>query len=121
MNKTSKKKPLICTVNRKTWARGNKVPDDNQSLLNQNGTRCCLGFLAKKCDVPDTSIEEVGMPYDLDSDEYMMFPHVEDAHYSIWNKFANINDDKVLSEEEREEKLRQLAKENGFRFRFVGE
>ncbi len=123
MNKTNKK-PLICTIDRSEWARGKKVPKDSQSLLNEDGTKCCLGFLALKCQVPDDKIQDVGMPYDLCPFEYNKLPILNDdgkvhGPYDGWNKFANINDDADILDKDREAKLRQLAKDNGFRFRFV--
>lgn len=41
------------TVVRSKWLRGKASCNVPSSLLNEEGHRCCLGFLAKSCKVPD--------------------------------------------------------------------
>lgn len=36
-----------------------------------------------------------------------------------WTKFSSINDDKLITEKEREQRLQEYAKLNGFEFQFV--
>jgi hypothetical protein len=121
-------KPLTCTVNRATWARGKiNVPDDMRSggqmnhLLNGDNTRCCLGFLGAARGVPDEFMLDTAMPDNLPPEDFAKYPSLEKTGNRMrWNIFAALNDDPNLSEVDREAKLRNTAKENGFRFRFTG-
>jgi hypothetical protein len=103
-----KKKVLVCTVNRKTWARGNKnMPAEEDEfgeknhLLNEIGSRCCLGFLGQNCSVSDEVMLNTTMPGYLPPEEYSKYPTL-DAPYSNWEDFAAINDNPNLTEAERE-------------------
>jgi hypothetical protein len=121
----TKKKILVCTVNRKTWARGKKnMPAEEDEfgeknhLLNEIGSRCCLGFLGQNCSVSDEVMLNTTMPGYLPPEEYSKYPTLH-APY-CWESFAALNDDTNLTEAEREQQLRDKAQANGFRFRFVG-
>jgi hypothetical protein len=118
MTKSSKKtdKPLVCTIDRAEWARGDT--GTAPALLNNFGNFCCLGFLGKKCGLSEESMEDVFMPYDLSDDLRNKYPSLSN---SVWDNFAIINDDPKLSDFQREKQLRELAKKHGFRFRFTGE
>jgi hypothetical protein len=120
----SNKEPLVCIVDRKTWARGTQVPaeaaddDEKNHLLNSDGTRCCLGFLGKCVGVSDEDMLETALPDNLSIVDFHKYPDVPDI---IWGCFARANDSLSLTEEERESNIQALAKEYGFEFQFVGE
>jgi hypothetical protein len=116
MNKQNKTdKPMVCTINRKDWARGG---EDEAALLNNWGNFCCLGFLGLTCGVEEQDLQDVQMPYDLSRGDRTKYPELPN---SVWDEFAVINDDKHISDRKREKQLRELAKKHGFRFRFTGE
>lgn len=109
-------KLLTCTVNRKTWVRGKNVMQKGMSaLLNEAGNMCCLGHLGIACGVPKDKLLYKVHPDNLPPTEASKYPYV-----SGWAKFMAVNDDYDTSDAEKEKKLRELAKENGFRFRFTG-
>ena len=115
MNKTSKEKRLVCTVNRRTWARGDK--NGPSRLLNQGGYMCCLGFLSLACQVPKEMLLNHLVPsYNSLGVELNKLPRLKEG----WWLFVEANDDSRLSDLEREKRLKELAKENGFSFRFAG-
>jgi hypothetical protein len=120
---TSKdKEPLVCTVNRKTWARGKKgdidggIDTDAGLLVNANGSKCCLGFLGCQLDIPVEKLR-LPMPNLLSPEDFDKYPILSHGN---WYSFAEINDDSIMSDEQREELLQELAEKNGFRFRFTG-
>ncbi len=65
------------TVKRSKWARGNPT----NHLLNKDGTRCCLGFLAQACNIPDECIQDVCYP-----GEDMDLPGDDTDYNALWPK-----------------------------------
>jgi hypothetical protein len=115
MKKTSKKKRLVCIVDRKTWMRGRK--GDGLMLVNQDGTKCCLGFLGEACGVPSEQLHHP-MPFYLSPADQDKYPSMTDVRN--WYVFAVVNDDLDMTDPEREHKLQELAEKMGFTFKFVG-
>jgi hypothetical protein len=113
MKKTTKEKRLVCTVDRKTWVRGNK--GGISALLNEEGNMCCLGFLGETCGVPRKLLLRTAVPDSLSPVQQKKFPKV-----SAWEAFVEVNDHIHTSDAEKEALLKTLAKANGFSFRFVG-
>lgn len=107
---------IVCTVKRATWARGGKGGESR--LLNNQGNFCCLGFLGKICGIPEPKLLGASMPYStfLSFEEKEKYPAV--PYQYVWDNFASINDDKSLTDEVREQQLKQLAEDNGFTFVF---
>lgn len=123
---TKKTKILICTIDRSKWARGNKnVPEEKASdgernhLLNEMGSRCCLGFLGKCVGVSDEVLLNTALPISLPTEDNNKYPELSHDRY-CWEDFSAINDDPTITEAQREQQLRDKAQANGFRFRFVG-
>jgi hypothetical protein len=123
---TKKTKILICTIDRATWARGNKNvpaekgPDfEKNHLLNNTGSRCCLGFLGKCVGVSDEVLLNTALPSSLPIEDRDKYPTLEHNRY-CWEDFSALNDNPTITEAEREQQLRDKAQANGFRFRFVG-
>lgn len=117
--KKKNKKPLVCVIDRALWARGGVQGNQGHgstSLLNSNGTMCCLGFLGETCGVSREKLINTSLPESLPAEDLKLFPRV---HNKDWGPFIGANDTRALSEAYRESKLRALAKKNGFRFRFV--
>ncbi|SRR5258708_23649928 len=103
------------TVSRKKWFRG-KGPSASK-LRRHDGAQCCLGYAARCLSIRAKDILNINMPYDLELELANKFPHLNDT--TEWGMFARINDDMTITNLERETKLKALAKENGFRFKFV--
>jgi hypothetical protein len=66
--------------------------------------------------VPDEMMLNTAMPDRLPAGEDSKYPDLPDGVY--WTAFSATNDAHI-SEEEREQQLRQLAKDSGFQFRFI--
>jgi hypothetical protein len=109
-----KDKVLTCTIDRNLWHRGDG--DEGAALMNKFNNFCCLGFLGAKVGVPEEAMENTLMPHDLPFEFRTKYPNIADRE---WDAFALINDDEEITDSEREQQLRALAKKHGFRFRFV--
>jgi hypothetical protein len=106
-------------IDRQKWGTG--------ALKNEDGTMCCLGFLSEACgygdqlrhiDVKGIDHGSVGLPNPLWIDVPPVF---RDGHISeIATKAARINDSDRL-QDEKEEALFTLFKNNGIKLSFVGE
>lgn len=113
------------TVHRPTWLRG-QDPDNLTSALYTYGKRCCLGFLGAACGYSDTDLDEVPGPSDTVADiEKNLWPEVLLKPNEKWSEenddwtsavvdsklckdMMNVNDDKNISDAEREVKLTTL-------------
>ena len=123
------------TINRKYWARGNGT-DVSNHLLNRNGTRCCLGFYAQACGIPDKELRGVGLVSDVvrsstvewntrlaDDSKLLAFAQDKPTTQAL----VDTNDSYIgeyrsspASEEEREKKIANLFKRFGITVKFVG-
>jgi len=115
------------TVQRSRWFRGNRI-----GKLKDLGTghMCCLGFVCQKLGVSDEDMIGKRMPTDLYSIAkakvvgVLLKTQPEGAFYShlvtSWvNEAAAINDNDVISEEDREEKLINLFGKNGHKLTII--
>jgi len=116
------------TVVRKNWARGGR----NTTLLNEDGKRCCLGFLAKECGYADRDTAMTGLPSSLVEETGKNFWPKSIVKKSSYNDFKMLvsdtclniigaNDDKNLQGSDREEKLTKLFGSIGIEVEFVDE
>lgn len=116
---------IVCTVSRKTWARGGV--GGQFMLLNDQGNKCCLGFLGEVCGVAKEHLLYHGLPGSLNNEDYLKYPSMPPRSAEplaprpsiAWSDFAHINDDDRLNEADREVQLQILAEQNGFTFVFV--
>src|ERR1700722_8373439 len=103
------------TVDRKMWNRApSETPHKISALLLNDGSRCCLGHLAKACGVPDKLMLNVAMPYtllDLDATEHAKLPKELDVFTA--NVLANINDNSGIDDDERERRITEKFAEIG--------
>ena len=135
---------LNVTVVRSKWARGKNRPIakgyDNYkstSLLNDDGSMCCLGFVCKSAGLEDEKIlgvrvvsgvlktrltkkEVDSLGLDLSG---LVVQHIRysDSYEDTSNhdKLTQVNDDEQLTEEEREKFVYVLGLEAGINFTFV--
>lgn len=125
----------VVTIDRTEWMRG---AGDNYLSCDLDGIgqiqRCCLGFHSIQIDgYTDETMEDIGEPSNLPNTQVvdgktvvMKSSLVEEPyeHLTIlclhWAKQAmKINDDASLTEENREEMITKLAKENGYDYKFI--
>lgn len=122
-------------VNRKKWARGGKNGIEHGNyLLNNRGTMCCLGFLAKACGYESKTIKGKSMPeqvvYSVKSD---LFPTglVKDVKpldlYDMpkrdtrqCGRIASCNDKEAITDEVREARLKKLFATINIEVEFFG-
>jgi hypothetical protein len=108
-------------VHRETWYRG--MGSGGSKLLLPDGRRCCLGFVAAQCNIPDNYLIGVGSPFYVHSAGSLNFPSnfLKPSGNTDWIMEAmRINDNPVITNERREERLIKLFKENGHTIRFEG-
>lgn len=122
-----KKLPTV-TVDCARWARGGK--NGPAALKNTLGNMCCLGFATEQL-----TGRELKVPLDAHHQDAFKIP----IEFSVWsgvpvpgltgtpmeriraNRMADFNDAPDISDEERMRQLRPLAKQAGFRFRFINQ
>lgn len=122
--------PLV--IDRERWARGGKP---GTLLLNdKDGSMCCLGFACLAAGVPSSKLIDMGSPEDLaitpalaafvtqeeDPDSY----DDEEISYRSGNNSSteaaiDVNDDKELTDPEREDRLKPILAKLGFDVTFV--
>ena len=128
------------TVKRDTWARG-AVPRDEEgrperdmnSLLSNDGTQCCLGFLGTACGYSNMELIHEGLPHEMceqiekdckwPSSLVKWFPEVGDAggpsSTRLQESIVAVNDDEKISEVTRECRLHELFAQAGIQVEFV--
>lgn len=125
------------TIDRKTWLRG-VLPEDRLSgeggeLLSYQGYKCCLGFDALACGVPEEFLLKVPGPStlikshqefsDILAHQFTRLQH-DDPGYSTahrwWMEAAmDINDSIYFKEEERETLLKKLFLKVNVQLEFI--
>lgn len=112
-------------VKRSQWSRGGQENGENGDnfLRCSNGKQCCLGFIGRQSGVKAKDMLKKHMPRSLPKSLYNLFPKLNDSNVDEnignWQDFSDVNDDIYLSGKEREKLLKELAKQHGFRFKFV--
>ena len=113
-------------VYRNNWRHGgcNHQKHGFTSLLNNKGYRCCLGFVCQQLGVSDEGLMDIGTPRCINDNEQNLLKGVL-FFYGLNNMLAfNAvieNDNKHLSNSERERRLTALFKEHGHELVFEGE
>ena len=108
-------------VSRKTWFRGHG--SDESKLLRTDGTRCCIGFVAEQCGIPDEIIKnvaDVGNVIIADEDLNERWAD----KFPSWMRTMQIVDayrlnDADSSEQYRESQLKELFAKHGDSIEFV--
>jgi hypothetical protein len=118
------------TVKRSEWYRGKGGPG-SALLLESSGERCCLGFFANACGESDGSIAEKAYPSDVGAQWsaelnshflqkwYGDDPHARPYLVKAEDGIASVNDDRDISDPEREELLTAAFAVLGHTVRFV--
>ncbi len=116
------------TVVRERWQRGKS---DGQ-LLSMQGTRCCLGFLGRACGFTDEEMLCMGLPEELHYDDFspqtgswpssiVRFEADENGVHDtpLTSRIVKVNDDEWISDEGREQRLKELFREACIDVEFV--
>lgn len=100
-------------IDRKTWRRPGKGRGDTQ-LENKLGYKCCLGFICEQSGIPN--ILNVDVPSDLlkpDREKVNWITH------KVETSFIEANDSYLISDNIREEQIKELAAEHGHEIEFI--
>lgn len=113
-------------VNRQTWFRGQG--GFSSKLLREDGMRCCVGFYAQACGIPDEQLFNVPTLIIWSDDGHSNenvntgFLHHEDEYgaYVLESvgRIYDINDNILLTEAEREEQLAKTFAKLGITVKF---
>ena len=98
-------------IKRSKWCRGNKnlSTEGDSMLLTDEGTMCCLGFLALECGLARDEIENVSEPKELSGAAKQKWP----KHTDLVSQLIIANDATRLSEVARENKIKRLMAQAG--------
>lgn len=103
-----------CVVDRKTWARGGI--NGNARLLNNEGCKCCFGFLAEQVGITLASMRNESSPSctHLSPPSNIRFLLDEEGGDKAWvHEAMMVNDDEGILDGYRESELIRLFSENG--------
>lgn len=125
------------TVQRSRWCRAgtNQAPrsenrfykpfsatrdEPTSFLLTKAGNMCCLGFVCKQLGAADENMLGVGLVNDINQIGLAgTLIDTFDRPTALFDKAIPINDDKTISDAEREAKLVDLFAEYGHKLTFV--
>lgn len=112
------------TINRSSWLRASTVETlGSPSLLDENGNKCCLGFVCSQILKSDTWILDKADPSDMSI-------NIKDFNVYVGGKFKNsnlsleamlINDNPDINDNEREAKLKALFNRYNYDLEFKNE
>jgi hypothetical protein len=113
------KLPESFVVDRKTWLRGSLSAE----LLTTDGTRCCVGFLAKEMGVSDDDMRHCQVLHEVIEDAESSLPGpLRSPSMVVGNDNIYVaNDDHQVSDTAREARLTELFAAIGIEVRFEGE
>lgn len=116
------KKPFELTIDRKKWLRGE---GHGQSYLLRPGDRkqCCIGLYLTALHIPDDHLQgksEPGQLQSLPGVSWWLMNNDGSCNSDTCFDLFHLNDDKLLSEKEREKGVKQLFAKHGIQVRFVG-
>jgi hypothetical protein len=117
-----KKYKATFTVDRAKWVSGgdeHAVGKGKSALVNKNGFRCCLGFVANQCGVRLKDMLNVPMPYFINKPTTRMLEVFPEGNYALQDKAAEINDSRSPVKT-RERKLVKLFARYGYLLNFKG-
>lgn len=121
-------------VDRNKWVRGGKKKFGEPSLLNKQGNMCCLGFCMIQCGFVPADIRNQDLPkdaarkYEKKNAKQLTIPgdrlvwrddydkRIHDTELSL--AAANVNDDSLISDVERELRLKDIFAEAGHSIEF---
>ena len=99
------------TIVRSIWLRGG---NGDSMLLNNAGSMCCLGFYSLACGHSKEDIQNVTEPLYVRN-----WRGAEREDATIYYRMMRVNDDKTLSEAQREQEIAKDFKVLGVNVTFV--
>ncbi len=109
------------TVDRATWLHG----ENRDTFLKRrdDGKKCCLGFLALACGIPEEAITGVRVLKHLDEPDRMKLP--VQLHPQYLSALMELNDEQLIayglpSDTEREARLTRMFSTAGIDVTFTG-
>jgi hypothetical protein len=115
-------------VDCKTWRRGGGAQDGVSlteqfgltCLLNSKGYKCCLGFAALQLGYTEEEILDVRGPGGLPRPGNILC--TENGQRTDFSEEAmSTNDNSLISDQQRMEKLQQIGEEHGVEFEFINQ
>lgn len=113
-------------VDRSKWRYGGDKHEDRDGLtllLNRQGLMCCLGFGCLASGLEPEAILECCTPSSISEyiDGETVYPDELSWLREIENDAIRVNDDKDISDEERESRLKQVFAAHNHEIEFTGE
>lgn len=108
------------TIYRETWARGGRTPA--RLLSEEDGSRCCLGHLARDLGIPDSAcLGRIFYPRRSYDDEGAVADPAIERYLSIAKaaEFVSVNDNPTMSDPEREGLLTEMFADRDVDVSFV--
>jgi hypothetical protein len=121
-------------VDRRMWYRGQG--EEQSRLLTQDGQRCCIGFVASQCGVPDEQLldtsaihqsigikdfdpKRISFKYREALPVWMSNSDTADFASSLLHEAYFVNDKRTISDEDREQRLQAIFAKNGDQIEFI--
>jgi hypothetical protein len=108
-------------IKKSKWLRGKIKRGTGSALVStfNDNKMCCLGFLGRKCKVPEEAMHDIELPSGVDEEYKGLFP--QELFTSRWleDPIADVNDDATLTDSTRISKLRPLFRKLGYKLKFV--
>lgn len=116
------KKKTEITIIRSKWRTGdigeNATGKGETRLLNCQGYKCCLGFIASEFRTSNKKIKDLYFPSDCDFNiPDLLTPDGFDS--SLTNSAIEINDNGATTREQKEAALKELFKDSCYKLTFV--
>lgn len=115
------------TVDRRTWYRGKG--SSSSVLLNDDDMRCCIGFVAEQCGIPDEKLANLKSLHsctkNLEYIEPTTFPRwmnsVKSQGYASSDLMEayQTNDNRMINDDAREKQLIAIFARNGDELEFI--
>ncbi len=117
----------VITIDRSKWRTGREGPNSSgvgrTSLLNKEGYMCCLGFFCLQRGIEEVYLGGIYTPYSINPLLFNKIPELlfgSDMNSDFTWDAMSVNDNDLLTREDRENKLIELFKEEGITLEFVG-
>lgn len=93
-------------IDRKTWLRGKGSAVS--CLLREDGKQCCLGQFAIKAGVKKKNLINIKSPWELNMRKKINIKQINDRRVSKSIEAMAVNDNELISNKTREEKLIEI-------------
>ena len=113
-------------IDRKKWRTGGDLFTEKglTKLLNKEGYMCCLGFYSLQIgNKTEEEILNMTCPYQVEDKTGIesLVTQYNGVNSSFAHDAIEINDNDLISNEDREQRLIELFKENGVEISFINE